>query len=95
MSLEIDELVGSLNVLKRLNVNSDPGVIFNLLVKSGHSKTLMRGYDALVGVVFVVRSLAIKVHNPFLFSMAIISILREPGLGVSSDSSSSNSVFTF
>ena len=43
MSLEIDEFVGSLKVLKRLIVNSVPGVIFKRLVKSGHSKTLKRG----------------------------------------------------
>lgn len=91
----MEEAFESLKVLKRLNVNSEPGVIFNRLVKSGHSKTLMWGYSTLVGLDFIVRSFAIKVHKPFLFSMAIISILSEPGFGVSSDSSSSISVFTF
>ena len=95
MSLDMEESAGSLKVLKRLNVNSEPGVIFKRRVKSGQSKTLMRGFVALDGVVFIVRSLAIKVHKPFLFSIAMISILSEPGFRVSSDSSSSISVFTF
>lgn len=95
MSLDMDEKTGSLKVLKRLKVNSVPGVILILLVNRGQRRTLISGCGAFVGVDFTVTSFATNVQRPFLFSIANITTLSEPGLTVSGDSSSSNSVFIF